>query len=759
MDQRGGESSELNQEDALLVRMVVETVHFPQFLLLLNEHLTQAEEAGWFSLVKAIRELLDGERNPAKFDHLDSEDRKILTAVLRGLADYSDVPDVKSEKPLLLSVAAFQKAQSLHQAGNLQEAIALYELLLTQSPKNPEFLACLGTAALQLGKFEASVQLLEQSLQTSPKQPGVLINLGLGLMQLNKVVEALECFDRSIALKPDYAEAYSNRGNILIKLKRFDDALASFDHAIALKPDYVDAHYNRGIVFAELKRFDEVLACNDRVIALKPDHAEAYGNHANALYELKRFDEALTSFDRAIGLKQEIDFIYGRHLLTKMHLSNWHEVNALITRVKKKTENHEKASSPFAVLALIGSAETQKRSAEIFVAAKRPPGLMLPKIQKHPRHKKIRIGYFSADLRNHPMMHLLAELFEIHDRSKFELIAFSFGLDTNDEWRRRAVKSFDQFVDVRSRSDREVALLARSMEIDIAVDLNGFTADNRTGIFAERAAPIQVNYMGYPGTMGAEYIDYIIADRTLIPEDKQSFYAERIAYLPNSYMVNDTKRARSEKTFTRTDVGLPETGFVFCCFNNNYKILPDIFSVWMQLLHQVEGSVLWLYVNNQTARNNLRSEAMKRGVDANRLVFAEHIPVKDHLVRIQSADLFLDTYPCNAHTTASDALRSGLPVLTYPGEAFASRVAASLLNAVGLPELIANSLEAYAALALELATNPSRLAQLKEKLKSNLPTAPLFDTPLFTRHIEAAYVEMHERYQDGLAPEHIYVAP
>jgi predicted O-linked N-acetylglucosamine transferase (SPINDLY family) len=356
-------------------------------------------------------------------------------------------------------------------------------------------------------------------------------------------------------------------------------------------------------------------------------------------------------------------------------------------------------------------------------------------------------------------MHLMAELFECHDKKKFELIAFSFGPDKQDQWRKRVLLCFDQFVDVKLKSDREISLLARKMEIDIAIDLKGFTQDCRPNIFAEGSAPIQVSYLGYPGTMAADYIDYLIADRTLIPEESQKYYSEKIVYMPNSYQVNISKRSVSEASLLRHELGLPNTGFIFCCFNNNYKITPTTFDSWMRILKKVDGSVLWLFshYDNTTTTKNLKKEAIKFGINEDRLVFAKHVPNEEHLNRIKQADLFIDTLPCNAHTTASDALRMGLPVLTCMGNSFASRVAASVINAVNLPELITTNQEQYESLAIELATHPEKLKIIKEKLVSNLSTAPLYDTKLFTKNLESAYTMMYDRYQQDLDPDHIYV--
>jgi predicted O-linked N-acetylglucosamine transferase (SPINDLY family) len=381
----------------------------------------------------------------------------------------------------------------------------------------------------------------------------------------------------------------------------------------------------------------------------------------------------------------------------------------------------------------------------------------LDPILKSARQPKIRIAYYSADFLNHATAHLMAELFERHDKEKFELIAFSFGPDANDEMQVRVSQAFDQFIDVTALSDLEVAQLSRELGIDVAVDLKGLTQDSRLGIFSYKAAPIQVSYLGYPGTLGADYIDYLIADKTLIPVQSQQHYSEKIVYLPNSYQVNDRHRVIAPTQFTKQELGLPQDAFVFCCFNNNFKITPDVFDTWVRILKAVDKSVLWLFQDNPTAATNLQKEAALRGLDPTRLVFAKRMDLPEHLARHKSADLFLDTLPYNAHTTASDALWAGLPVLTCMGESFASRVAASLLNAIGLPELITQTPEDYEALAIELATNPGKLQSIKAKLAANRLTTPLFDTALFTKHIEAAYVQMYQRYQADLPPEHIFV--
>jgi predicted O-linked N-acetylglucosamine transferase (SPINDLY family) len=410
----------------------------------------------------------------------------------------------------------------------------------------------------------------------------------------------------------------------------------------------------------------------------------------------------------------------------------------------------------FSLLALIDDPEIQRKTAEIYVNEKYPRHHILPKLNHYSKHSKVRIGYFSADFKNHPVSYLTVELYEIHDRNEFEIYAFSFGTDIKDEMNLRIKAGVDHYYDVSTLSDKEVALLSRSLEIDIAVDLGGYTQDNRTGIFAMQAAPLQLSYIGYLGTMAADYYDYLIADQTIIPEKYQKDYSEKIVYLP-SYQVNDSKKALPTAVFSRQDLELPETGFVFCCFNNTYKITPMTFDGWARILKQVDDSVLLVYADNDSAKANLTKEIVHRGIQPSRLVFGKRLPMHEYLARYRVADLFLDTLPYNAGTTASDALRMGLPVLTCMGQSFASRVAASLLNGVNLPELITTTQEQYESLAIDLAMHPEKLKAIKETLENNLLTASLYNTPLFTQHLESAYLSMYDRYQKGLAPEHIVV--
>jgi predicted O-linked N-acetylglucosamine transferase (SPINDLY family) len=447
-------------------------------------------------------------------------------------------------------------------------------------------------------------------------------------------------------------------------------------------------------------------------------------------------------------------------LQIKLQLCDWQELNADLSLLPQKIAAGIKFSNPFTALAVTGAEELLFQIALTWTLDKCSPEPTLAELDKYPVRQKIRIAYISADFRNHPVAILTAELFEKHDRSRFEIFAFSLvSPDAKDEITQKMESAFDQFIDVYTLTDQEIAQLARNMQIDIAVDMGGHTGDSRPGIFALRAAPVQVSYLGYAGTMAADYIDYLIADDIIIPPHSQAYYSEKIAYLPHSFFVNDTRRAISTTPFSRAQFGLPVNGFVFCCFNNTYKINPDCFTSWMHILSQVENSVLWLFEGNATAANNLRQAASTAGIAPERLVFAERLTlIDDHLARMQLADLFLDTLPYNAHTTACDALWVGLPVLTCRGNAFAGRVAASLLSAIGLPELITTDRQAYEVQAIHLANNIPELNALRSRLAANRLTTPLFDIDRYTHYLEEAYQQMYQRQQADLAPDHIYIA-
>jgi predicted O-linked N-acetylglucosamine transferase (SPINDLY family) len=650
----------------------------------------------------------------------------------------------------------FHQAFTLHQRGQLASARTLYEEILQVDPGHFEALHLLGVIAFQTRDLRKAVDFFTKAIEVDSLNAVAFYNRGLALKQLEQFEAALASYDSAIALKPDYTEAYFNRGNLLREQQQFEAALASYENAIANKADHAEAYLNRGNVLRELQQFDAALASYDRALAARRDYAEGHANRGHALRDLKQHEAAIACYDRALALKPDFRFLLGQRRHSKMQICDWDNLDADMLELSFRIARQEAVCNPFSLLGLSGSPELQKMCAEIWMREECRSKVALPEKPPRANHDKIRLGYFSADYRNHAVSILTAELFEIHDRSRFEVIAFSSGPDTQDAMRTRMQGAFDRFYDVRSRSDRDIALLARDVELDIAVDLGGFTTGSRWRVLAMRAAPLQVSYLGYLGTMAANYMDYLIADDIIVPADCQKHYSEKLVYLP-SYQVNDSKRCISDRRFLRDELGLPDSGFVFCCFNDNYKITPSAFDSWMRILNKVQDGVLLLYAANEAAKRNLRKEAVERGVGPNRIVFGSKLPYADYLARYRSADLFLDTWPYNAGTTASDALWVGLPVVTCVGEAFAGRVAASLLHAVGLPELIAPTPAEYEQLAIDLAADPGRLAAVKSRLADSRPRTALFDTRGFTKHLEAAYTQMYARHRAGLPPEHIRI--
>jgi predicted O-linked N-acetylglucosamine transferase (SPINDLY family) len=680
--------------------------------------------------------------------------------LLNELKRYEDALDSYSRALKIkpdFAEAYYNRGNALRELKRFEEALGNYGCALKINPNDAEVHNNRGLILQELKRFEEALDSYARALKIKPDFAEVYNNRGLALQELKRFEEALDSFAGALKIRPDFAEVYNNRGSTLRELKRFEEALDSYARALKIRPDFAEVYNNRGLALLELNRFEEALASFAGALKVNPDFAEVYNNRGLVLQELNRFEEALDSYAHAIKINPDCDWSYGNWLRMKMLLCDWSNFDSQIADLAAKIQQAKKTTPPFPVLALIDSLSLQRQAAETWVSEKCRPSRLLPTIAKPARHERIRVGYFSGDFRNHPVSFLTAEMLERHDRSRFEVNAFSFGPDTQDEMRKRMERAFDRFIDVRGKSDLDIVHLARTMELDIAVDLGGFTEGCRPNLFALRAAPLQVSYLGYLATLGAPYMDYLIANTTIIPPEHQSHYAEKIIYL-RTYQANDSKRVISDKRFSREELGLPRTGFVFCCFNANYKIVPETFNCWMRILKQVEDSVLFLFANNATAQRNLRKEAVENGVAADRLVFGKRLSVPEYLARYRTADLFLDTLPYNAGTTASDALWAGLPVLTCMGESFAARVAASLLNDAGLHELVTSTQEQYETTAIALASDPGRLAEFKGRLQRNRLEMPLFDTEGFVRHLENAYTQIYERYHADLSPDHIYVA-
>ena len=648
-------------------------------------------------------------------------------------------------------------ATMLFKFGGYKSAVEICNRGLRINDKNIHLIHIMSLCLFRLGNLPASLRQFDKLVSYQPNYGAALNDRGSVLAEMRQYDAALASFDRAMTLEPRYAEAYLNKGNTYVELERNDDALVAFGKSLAINPDLADAWHGRGNVFVNLKRYDEALSAYDKALALKPDFAKAWHGRGNALNHLRRHDQAASAYAKVLEIEPHFEFTKGLFVHEKMLSCDWRGVDSLIREIEKDISSGELAAEPFGWLGIARSDRSLQKCAELYCKRRFPADCKSPGRLPFGTHDKIRIGYSSGEFGQQATSLLLVGVLEQHDDTKFEIYAIDNGRDDLSETRRRINSAVHRVIDIKGRSRSEAAAAIRENQIDILVNLNGYFGEARMEMFAQRPAPIQVNYLGFPGTLGAGYIDYIIADKHVIPADHKMFFMEKVVYLPNCYQANDRSKEIGTGAVGRADMGLPDGGFVFCCFNNNFKVTPEIFNIWMRVLKKIEGGVLWLLEDNAAAAAHLRQEAVARGVSAERLVFAKRLPLPEHLARHRCADLFLDTLPCNAHTTASDALWAGLPLLTCLGDTFAGRVAASLLHAIDIPELITTTLGEYERLAIELATRPDKLAAIKQKLSDNRLTTPLFDTALFTRHLEAAYTAMAARHQAGLAPDHIDV--
>jgi len=642
----------------------------------------------------------------------------------------------------------------------LDKAVVCYQQALSIQPDYADIHSNLGKVFQAQGRLDEAIACFRKALALKPDFAETYVNLGNILMEQAKPIEAIACYQQALVIKPDAAEVYYNLGLTSKTYGKYSDAIAYYQKAAELKPDFADAYCNLGNVFFEQGKPDEALVCYRKALAIKPHFANAwYGMGVTHVAQQKNL-EAVACFRQTLALESDHFTARTQMLYQLQHMCEWGDLEENIIAVRQKVLESLTTSknllSPLAFLAIPGAtAEEQKLCAERWTQGKFEALFSLHKkmgfkFNRTP-DKRISIGYISADFRQHPVSFLMAEVFELHDRNRFHITAYSYGPDDGSAMRKRLKKAFDNFVDIRDDSYEEAARKIHADHIEILVDLTGHTQDSRSGILALRPAPIQVNYLGYPGTMGADFIDYMIADRFTIPPEKQQHYTEKVVWMPDCFQANDRARPRPASP-SRKDCGLPEAGVVFCCFNQTAKITPEMFDIWCRLLRAVPGSILWLPACNPQAEGNLRREAENRGVEAGRLIMAPLLHREEHLTRLQCADLFLDTLPFNAGTTCSDALWMGLPVVTCAGDAFASRMAGSLLTAIGVPELITYSLDDYYNLALDLSTDRKKLEAIRSKIIANRDTTPLFDSVRFTRNLEKAYTQMLEEYSKKSAP-------
>lgn len=715
---------------------------------------------------------------------------RALTQVRRADAAIAAYDSALALKPGLAE-ALFERGNALMLFGRPRAALETYDKFLALAPAHAGAWSNRGNALQDLGRLAEAVESYDRALKHAASAEAYN-NRGNALRTLRRLDEALASYDRALQLNPQLADCHNSRGTVLRDLGRLQDALAAFNRALELRPDFVEALNHCGNALRDLSRPEAALQCYERVLALDPGYAEALSNRGNALVDLRRHAEALECYDQALralpdqpdvlanraSVVQELgrhteaaacfehllqvspgyDYALGGLLQANLHVCAWQDYAERTAQVEAAVAARQTAIHPFSMMAVSASTAAQLRSAQLHAARIKPQQLPSSARRTQTSRRKLRIAYVSADFREHAVSYLLAGVFEQHDRGQFETTGISLIPPEDSVMGRRVRAAFDRFVHVSGRSDREIADLIQDLEVDVAVDLMGYTQHARPAVFAHRPAPVQVSYLGYPGTMGAPFMDYIVADEFVIPADSRTHYAEQVVNLPYCFQANDDRRPIGP-TPSRSEAGLPDEAFVWCCFNNSYKLNPPVFDVWMRLLHEVPGSVLWLLGDRQGSQANLLSEAAARGIVGDRLIFADRLPYAQHLGRFALADLFLDTLPYNAGTTASDALWTGVPVLTCVGQAFAARMAGSLLCAVGLPELVTASLQEYESTALRLARQPAELATLRARLAQNRAHSPLFDTAGFCRHLEAAYLEMHERARRGEAPIGFTVPP
>ncbi len=652
--------------------------------------------------------------------------------------------------PALLNNLGMALANQSHHG----EALTVYREALTLDPNYAIAHNNLGNALKALTQFKAARAAYDQAIAINPDYADAWNNLALILEKLDATSDAEAAYRKVLALDPNHAAACNNLANLLVDRGDLGAARGLFDKALQIDPRFADAHFNLANLHRKQGRVGEANLAYERAKAARPNYAEASAEQGKALALEGQLDAAIAAFDEALAIEPTHPSATLHRLFYQTHACDWSAFAAW----QALDDSFDDAISPFAALTFIDDPAVQLRRSRAWAAKTfgNQPSLMVPPARA--QDGRIRIGYFSADFHDHATLYLMSGLLREHDRSRFEIHAFSYGPALDDQMRRQLIATTDSFTDIRDLPNADAVKLARRHNLDIAVDLKGYTQNGRVQLFAPRLAPVQISYLGYPGSSGASFMDYLVADRVVVPESEAQAYSEKLILLPGSYQPNDDQRAIAPNTLTRADHGLPDDAFVFCCFNQSYKISPREFAIWMRLLDQVEGSVLWLLRSNAWAEAALRAAAMEHGIAPERLVFAEKLPHAEHLARHRHADLFIDTFNYNAHTTTSDALWSGLPVVTLAGRQFSARVAASLLSAVGMPDLITQTPAAYETLILELATQPERLADVKERLANHRLTQPLFDTLRYTRHLEQAYTLAHQRRIDGHKPAEIAIS-
>jgi len=646
-------------------------------------------------------------------------------------------------------------AKKFHLSGNIVKANKLYSKLIKFKKNDFLILYLYGTTFLQLKKYSDAIKYLSFSIIQNSKFADSFNNRGIAYAENSNFDQAIKDYDQSIKLKENNFDAYLNKGIALKNIFRFKEAINHFNISLKLRPNDAKVYYNSGNVFLELNNFNKALKLYNKAILLQKNYSEAYAKRGEVNFFLKNYDLSMRDYSQSIKLNSDLDYVYGLFFHLKMCLNDWNNFDAHLEKIKDGIKKNKKIVNPLNLLSLIDDPEIHLKTAKQF-----SKNILIShnyKKTSHSDNNKIKIGYFSADFNKHAVSRLIYKMLCLHNRKKFKIYSYAYGFDKEDDLHNLIKKEVDVYRDIREISDHDVALLAKKDELDIAIDLQGYTDKSRLSIFANKVAPIQINYLGYPGSMGAEYIDYIVADKNLIPKSNYKFYSEKIIFMPHHYQVQNNELMISNNPSSRKDLGLPKDYFVFCAINNTYKISPNTFDIWMRLLTKVKKSVLWLLDNGPVSNKNLLNEAKARGIKENRLVFAKKTSFEEYLAQLKYADIYLDTFTYNAGATASNVLWMGIPIVTKIGNSYSARMASSLLKSIDLPELITTSSETYEKLALDLSTNPEKLKIIKEKLKVNLKNKPLFNTKLFTKHFENGLEQVFKNYIDRNNPKNIFV--
>ena len=631
----------------------------------------------------------------------------------------------------------FEKAKNLHLMGRFKDAQIMYLELLKKNKNNYVLHHLIGTTFLQLKLYTEALNYINTSIKLNPNFADNYNNRGIIFDQKKEFGIAINNYNKAISLKKDFFSAYLNKAIALKNIKKFQDAIENFKICENINPKEPKIYINLGNLFRLLKKNTEAKKAYDQAITLDNRFAEAYHNRGELFqFYLKNFKLAIKDYEQALKINKDLDYVYGKWIHAKMQINDWEKFDLNLKILKEKIINKEKVISPFPLLSLIDEPNLHK-----IVAIQHSQNISKNIIKSNNTKinvkNKIKIGYFSARLHDSPTLHLMFDVFKNHNKFEFEIYGFSHG-ETDDKWTKKIKKYFNRFYNISKLSTNQVLNITKGIGLHVAINLTGHTLNARDDIFFHRAAPIQINYLGYPGTLGSEVYDYIIADKIILPERAQKDYLEKIIYLPDCYQPNQKNRDISKKNLEKKDFGIPKNNFVFGCFNNSYKITPIFFNSWMRILSQTKNSILWLLQNDREGRKNILKEASKRGIASERIIFAERVSVEEHLKRLGLIDLFLDTHPYNAHTTASEAIRMGVPVLTLKGKSFASRVASSILTSVNLQELIASSLEDYEKKAIDIVAN-NKISNLKKHLRDHKKINTLFNSKRFTKNLEQIY--------------------